>query len=299
MWNDRPTEIRKLSSEIEYILCIDENGTSNNLSYILKHIANGNEISEDDKFFTVTGCIFSKNSYKKAQLMIKNLKRKYWENGLYFDNKQNIKKMVCFHSRDIRKHDNCFNESLINYDKFIVDLTDVMKKIDCKIISISINLYEYLKLGYTHNVYNVAFDFLLERYIYSTKGNKKGIVILEARGKGQDKDLLKHVSKVILKTGTKNISSKELSRKIKGVFFNPKWGNEYNLTYTGLEITDLYSYPIHKYIKRDKKDKAFISYEDKICGYPDYMNKGIKIFPNKKIRTEQAVLTVRDTTNPK
>lgn len=55
----------------------------------------------------------------------------------------------------------------------MVDLTNAMINIQCKIISISINLYEYLKRGYTHNVYNVAFDFLLERYIYATSGNKK------------------------------------------------------------------------------------------------------------------------------
>ncbi len=90
---------------------------------------------------------------------------------------------VCFHSRDIRKHDNCFNDSVINYDEFMVDLTGSMKNIKCKIISISINLYEYLKKGYTHNVYNVAFDFLLERYIYATDNNKKGVIMLEARGK--------------------------------------------------------------------------------------------------------------------
>lgn len=70
----------------------------------------------------------------------------------------------------------------------MIDLSNTMKDIQCKIISISINLYEYLKKGYTHNVYNVAFDFLLERYIYETENKKKGIIMLEARGKDEDKD---------------------------------------------------------------------------------------------------------------
>ena len=35
--------------------------------------------------------------------------------------------------------------------------------------------------------------------------NKKGIIMLEARGKEEDSDLLEHISKVILKSGTKNI----------------------------------------------------------------------------------------------
>ena len=92
-----------------------------------------------------------------------------------------------------------------------------------------------------------------------------------------------HINKVINHTGTKKISSKELRTKIDGVYFNPKWNEEYSSTYVGLEITDLFSYPIYKYIKRNTKDKAFLIFEDKIVGYPNYENKGIKIFPpNKK-----------------
>ena len=106
--------------------------------------------------------------------------------------------------------------------------------------------------------------------------------MLEARGKDEDKELLDHISKVINTTGTKKISSKELKSKIDGVYFNPKWNEEYSSTYIGLEITDLFSYPIHKYIKRNTKDKAFLIFEDKIVGYPNYKNKGIKIFPPDK-----------------
>lgn len=281
MWYDKPTKIRQLNDEIEYIMCIDENGSSNNLTYILKQISNDKEVLEDDKYFTITGCIFTKKEYMDSKNIIKELKNKYWKDGKFYDKKSNKEKAVCFHSREIRKHDNCFNNTLINYDEFMVDLTNAMINIQCKIISISINLYEYLKRGYTHNVYNVAFDFLLERYIYATSGNKKGIIMLEARGKEEDSELLEHISKVIRKTGTKSIKSSELKNKIKGVYFNPKWNEEYSSTYTGLEITDLYSYPIHKFIKRNKKDQAFLTYENKIVGYPNYNNKGIKVFPNQ------------------
>lgn len=136
-----------------------------------------------------------------------------------------------------------------------------------------------MRKGYTYNVYDVAFDFLLERYIYVTKNNKKGIIILEVRGKDKDKELLKHINKVINKSGTKKICVRELRTKIKGVYFNPKWDDEYSFTYVGLEIADLFSYPIHKLVKINKKDRAFIVFEDKIVGYPNYKNKGIKIFP--------------------
>lgn len=278
-WYDKPTKILSMRKDINYVMCIDENGSSSNLTYVLKQISNEKEISEDDKYFTITGCIFTKEEYMNSKRRIKSLKNKYWENGMFYDSKLKREKAVCFHSRDIRKHDNCFNDSVIDYNEFMVDLTDAMKNIKCKIISISINLYEYLKRGYTHNVYNVAFDFLLERYIYATENNKTGVIMLEARGKDEDDELLEHISKVINKTGTKKISSKELKSKIEGVYFNLKWNEEYSSTYVGLEITDLFSYPIHKYVKRSTKDKAFLTFEEKIVGYPNYKNKGIKIFP--------------------
>ena len=278
-WYDKPTKILSMKKDIDYVMCIDENGSSSNLTYVLKQISNEKEISEDDKYFPITGCIFTKEEYTNSKKMIKSLKNKYWENCMFYDSKLKREKCVCFHSRDIRKHDDCFNDSVIDYNEFMVDLTDVMKNIQCKIISISINMHEYLKKGYTHNVYNVAFDFLLERYIYATDNNKKGVIMLEARGKDEDSELLEHISKVINKTGTKKISSKELKSKIDGIYFNPKWNEEYSSTYVGLEITDLFSYPIHKYVKRNIKDKAFLIFEDKIVGYPNYKNKGIKIFP--------------------
>lgn len=278
-WNEKPTKTTLFEKDIDYIMCIDENGNSNQLTYILKQISNDREVSEDEKYFTITGCIFTKKQYIESKKLIKNLKHKYWKNGKFLYSKSNTERAVCFHSREIRKHDGCFNDKLINYSEFMLDLSETMKNIDCKIISISINLYEYLKKGYTHNVYNVAFDFLLERYIYTTENNKKGIIMLEARGKDEDTTLLQHISKVINVTGTKTIKPYELSSKIKGVYFNPKWNEEYSATYTGLEIVDLFSYPIHKYIKNGTKDLAFEVLESKLSGFPDYSNKGIKVFP--------------------
>ena len=281
-WYDKPTKTLMMKKDIDYVMCIDENGSSSNLTYVLKQISNEKELSEDDKYFTITGCIFTKDEYLNSKKIIKDLKNKYWNNGMFFDNKSNRDKAVCFHSREIRKHDNCFNDNVINYNEFMIDLSDTMKNIQCKIISISINLYEYLKKGYTHNVYNVAFDFLLERYIYETKNYKRGVIMLEARGKEEDNKLLQHISKVINQTGTKKIKSDELKSKIDGVYFNPKWTEEYSATYVGLEIADLFSYPIHKFVKRNNKDKAFLVLENKIAGYPNYKNKGIKIFPETK-----------------
>ena len=54
------------------------------------------------------------------------LKEKYWKNGMHLDQKTNLEKRICLHSRDIRKHEHCFNENIINYEEFIADLLQAM-----------------------------------------------------------------------------------------------------------------------------------------------------------------------------
>lgn len=281
VWTKQPSKITYWTKDIDYALFIDENGSETKLNSIFKLLTNGKNVDINDRYFTITGCIFKKEEYKHSVKQIDNLKRKYWANGNYYDSKEQKEKYVCFHSRDIRRHDGPFNDKLINHKEFVDELTEVLNNIDCTIISITIDLIEYLKQGYLHSVYETAFDFLLERYIYETMNNKKGIIMLEARGKNEDKELLNHIQSV-LNTGRTRIKSKELKEKIKGVYFNPKWNVKYSHTFTGLEIADLFSYPIHQCIKYDKSNEAFEIVKFKLAKYPEYKNKGLKIFPEKK-----------------
>ena len=103
--------------------------------------------------------------------------------------------------------------------------------------------------------------------------------MLEARGKNEDKLLLNEMKHIIFETGIKNISTYELSEKIDGIYFNPKWNTVYDETFIGLEIADLSSYPIHKFIRNNKKDLSFKILEKKFNKFPNYINKGLKIFP--------------------
>jgi len=110
--------------------------------------------------------------------------------------------------------------------------------------------------------------------------DKKGAVIFESRGKKENKKLLEHIDMIINHKGTEFISSKELSSKINGVYFNRKISKR-NRPYYGIEIADLSSYPIHRYVKFDTKGRDFKTIEVKIIGYPNYYGKGLKIFPKK------------------
>lgn len=210
---------------------------------------------------------------------IRKLKDKYWNNGYYYDSKHKDTRYVCLHSREIRNHTGAFNDSVIKYKDFIEDLTKILKNIDCKIISVTIDLEQYIFKNEQVPIYDKAFDLLLERYIYATKNKKKGIIMLESRGKSDDKILLGHIQNIINQKGTEHIKSKELKEKIKGVYFNPKWYSGHSSTFAGLEIADLFSYPIYSTIKLKKRHPSFNVIEPKIDCYPEYQKKGIKIYP--------------------
>lgn len=275
-WADKPIKIKNWEKDIDYVMFVDENGNSD-VKDILKCISKSQKIDINNKYFTVTGVIFTKDQYSIAKNKLDALKSKYWKNGSYLY-KDEYKK-VCFHSREIRRQDRAFDKNLINYEDFIEDLSDLIDNLDYKIISITIDKEKYILNHYQYNVYNTAMCFLMQRYIYVMNNNCKGLIMLEARGKDEDYLLLNEMKHIIFETGIKKISSKELQDKIAGIYFNPKWNNRYDNTFSGLEIADLSSYPIHKYVRNNHKDKSFLVLENKIDKYPDYLNKGIKIFP--------------------
>ncbi|MBQ8892758.1 MAG: DUF3800 domain-containing protein [Bacilli bacterium] len=282
-WFDYPQKIKSWNHDIDYVMFIDENNSVDKQQLVYKKIINNQSINNDEKYFTITGCIFNKSGYSKMRNEIRKLKSKFWpSNGFYYDTKFKETRYVCFHSRDIRRHDGAFNDKVINHVDFTNELSLILNNVDCKIISVTIDIENFIKQNYNNNIYEIAFDFLLERYIYSTNKNKKGIIILESRGKKDDKILLNHISNVILKKGRDKISTSEFQKKVAGVYFNPKWYGGHSSTYAGLEIADLFSYPIHQLVKYKKDNPAFNIIKNKIVGYPNISGKGLKVFPKEK-----------------
>lgn len=281
-WFDYPQKISNWGPNIDYVMFVDENNSVDKQQFIYKKIINKIPISDDEKYFTITGIIFDKSNYSKMRNDIRKLKNTFWPNGFYYDTKFKETRYVCLHSRDIRRHNGAFNDKVINYDSFMLELSNILSLIDCKIISVTIDIEKFIKYGYTNNIYEFAFDFMIERYIYATGNRKKGIIMLESRGKSEDKILLNHISEIIFNKGRDKIPTKELKNKIIGVYFNPKWYGGHSSTFAGLEIADLFSYPIHQFVKYKKENLAFNTIKDKIVGYPNFYGKGIKIFPKEK-----------------
>lgn len=285
-WRNRPRSIEYCPNNSDYIMFVDENG-SNDLKYIYKCIRENQTPDINATFFTVTGCIIHKEYLKTLMDNILALKCKYWENG-YYNYKGKIKR-VCFHSREIRKKDGPFYLPDDVYYNFINDLTEFLKSIETKIISININKYLLCKKYLTpFDPYEISSQFLIERFSkFLLENNSSGTIVLETRGYKEDRILLEHLKRVI-DTGTGNynrkyVSSNEFKKTIEGIYFNPKWciSSDNKKSYYGLEIADLFSYPIHNYVRSNcqTRSRPYEVLENKLINYPCYIGFGLKIFP--------------------
>lgn len=104
-----------------------------------------------------------------------------------------------------------------------------------------------------------------------------GVLVLESRGINEDRIILEQL-KLLLENGNDYFDCDDFNN-IKGVYFNPKRTKNKKKSYWQLELADLYSYSVHKFVKTNEKDANFLAFEDKIMGFPNYEGKGIKIFP--------------------
>lgn len=278
-WRNRPTYIHKWPDGVNVTMFLDESGDSY-LKSIKKKILRKETINENDKFFTITGCVIKKEDFTSARDGIINLKKKYWEDGKFNYDGKRVKR-VCFHSYEIRGRKGAFSEKVVDYSNFITDLSIYMENLPTVIFTSTINKEKFcLKYPEPTHPYSLCLDFILERFVkFYLKHSETGIIILEARGKAEDRFILDHI-KNLIDNGTKYVDASHF-KKIKGVYFNPKWCMKSleQKSYFGLECSDLYSYPVYKYSKLNKKDKAFLSIENKIYGYPNYDGRGYKIFP--------------------
>lgn len=164
---------------------------------------------------------------------------------------------------------NAFNIPDEKYNRFLKDLSNAIGKIDFGIITVNIDLKEMAGKSSEEEVYKYAFNKLISKFYEELGTNQNGIVVLEARGKKEDRSLHKHAVELI---------EKNYESKIKGVYFNSKWNKEKSVTYSGLELADLCTYPIHKNVRNGKEDFAFKILKPKIIGYLED-NDVIRKFP--------------------
>lgn len=280
-WRDRPRLIEYWPDGVDYVMGMDESGTSDLVS-ISRMINSGREFEIDlsMKDFTLTGVILDTQRYELLKKKGNEVKFKFWENGVC-DYKGTTKR-VCFHSRDIRKRNHPFNK--INAQEFLNSISEWISGINAKVISCYVDkLAHYKKYSTPLHPYHIAAQFILERYCKGLNdGNKKGIVIIESRGAKEDKFVLDYLVKIINEGTNQNPAAH--FKNIVGIYFNPKWWKQDNeqSSFIILEYADLVCYPIHKQHRLLKNeatvDPAYSIVEKKLFKYPNHMGWGLKIW---------------------
>lgn len=258
------------------MMAIDENGISD-LKHVKKQVRDRKLVSPDQKYFTVTGAIFDMNEYARLRDNLTSIKFKYWENGECLYN--GSLKRVHFHSREIRKRRYPFD--IDEYESFLSDLTHLIQNTSISIITSTIDKERHVQqYRYPAETYSLSMMFVIERYAYFLRDqNKDGFIMLESRGKKEDKKLHAFIVDV-LRYGT-DYKKPIFFSNIKGVYFNSKWSKQDNdkKSYVGLELADLISYPIYRAFAHGAKGKDYKIIEPKIYGYPYIHGKGLKVFP--------------------
>lgn len=257
----RKDHFTKCGDEFDYVACFDENGSSSELKTIYKEIENNLNCESPRRFFTLTCCLFSKSEYEKARTVIKDLKEKYWDC---------TNTLVVLHSHEIVRRNGVYAQlGLDKYTSLLNDIGVALDALSFRIISVTFDLYSYAKQDYSFDPYEVAFDIILNAIHKNTPKESKIALMFESRGKKEDAQLAEHVDRIINHKGTKLSRKIHLKSKFTGLFFNYKYSKDKTEVYHGLEITDLSSSAIHRYMKSTKQGRDFKIVVKKIIGYSD------------------------------
>ncbi len=237
----------------EYIIYADESGDTS-LSTINEH----------HPVFVLAFCIFSKKEYRSEVVKhVKEFKFNYWGHD-----------MVVLHSSKLRKQTDAF-DFLVNPKKralFIGDMNTVFRNSPFTIISTAIDK-RLLKERYSipFDPYELALTFCLEKlYLFlQEKGEEKKLthLVIESRGLKEDKDLELAFRRILDKASASG------NDYLFEIVFADKKSNS-----IGLQIADLVSYPIARYVVT-QKNESYEILKEKFHEYPNYYGKGLKIFP--------------------
>lgn len=126
------------------------------------------------------------------------------------------------------------------------------------------------------DVYEVALSFVIEQAIMALKSSGEETtlsIIIEKRGKKEDKQLDDHFQRILGK-GTGKLSTDEITEHYPTFTFKNKREN-----INGLQLADLVAYPIARYvIEPNRANPAFDVLEPKIYR-TDGGLEGLRVFP--------------------
>ena len=186
---------------------------------------------------------------------------------------------VVLHSIDIRKAQKSFGflTSVAARQPFYERINGIMRASDYSIIAVGIRKQAYVEhFGpAANNPYSLAMTSALATLVLLLEDTLQTDVVLvaEARGKAENKDLLASFQRVIAE-GTPEVSAERFQNIQFRLLFQPKEGNV-----IGTQIADLVAYPLARHILDGAApNPAYEIIRDNIY-VRNGMAEGLKVFP--------------------
>ncbi len=221
-------------------------------------------INPENPIFVLVFCIFRKLDYISIiKQAVAKLKIDFWGHDL-----------VVLHNHEIRKSTGEF-AFLFNEEKrmiFLHALNEMISRIPFSIVATAINKKDLQDKPNPGNPYLLALDSCLDQTLIFLEEQQQlqqlTHIIVESRGKPEDRDV---------GLAFDQISAQRSKHYPLSLRFANKQTNS-----SGLQIADLVAHPIARHIlKRNQPNKAFEIVREKILGFPEYNETGLKCYPPK------------------
>lgn len=234
----------------DYIIFADESG-----DHGLK------SINPENPIFALAFCIFKKSDYISiVKPAIAKLKIDFWGHDL-----------AILHNHAIRKSTGDFR-FLFDEEKrllFLHALNEMIKSLPFWIAATVIDKRQLQILPYSNNPYDLALESCLEQAcdFLAAHGQSPFTthLLVESRGPPEDKDLLATFQRLSLKNFPGSYPLE--------IRFVTKQANS-----SGLQIADLVAHPIARH-QPGRSSRAFEIIENRLLGYPEYQEIGIRRRP--------------------
>ena len=227
------------------------------------------KINNEFPVFSLSGVLTSEKDYAEIISKMNELKLKIWGH-----------EKIILHSRDIRKCDNEFFVllDLATKNNFYTHLNKIIIKSPFTVVASCIRKDRFIKkYGRLNNdIYEIALSFVIEKALISLKETNSNLnlhIIIEKRGRKEDKQLQDHFQRLLGK-GTSKISPEEIA------YYKPKFTfSNKNENINGLQLADLLAYPIARHVVNPSKtNDAFEVLKPKIFNKGGRLI-GLKVFP--------------------
>jgi len=250
-----------------YLMYIDESGDTIPLSQ------NGK------KFLVLTGCIIQENDIHNIEEKFREIKGKYYQDP-DIEIKSNF---LRYANPDLMENSPLKLNSKKKYDELEKEIADFLKDINVTLYSVVVHKEPYWSQYPAQNPYHIAYVFLLERFQkYLKQKDSLGICIIDPREGQTEKHFM----------GNELSSLHEKMRHGDGSIWTKCPNIIEKLLFSqsdqtiGIQIADLFCYPIYHVFEYDKKPNGYwrfkelslpklYKHEGKIDGY------GLKFFPDK------------------